>query len=94
MKKITDPNELDALANLASSGQKGYGVLKKIFKENIEELSSIMNIDSKGNMGLQALARQHAVEILLGIAENIFPDEKENISSLKKTGDKPISQWR
>ena len=97
MKKIIlDDNEIQALGNLAGSGVNGYGVMKKIFKSQIADLSSVMNIDPKGNVGLQTCARQLAYEMLCDVAEVIFPDEAGKIKAQKTpaTGDKPISQWR
>lgn len=97
MKKILlDENEIQALGNLSSSGMKGYEVMKKIFKSQINDLSSVMSIDPKGNVGLQTCARQLAYEMLADVAEVIFPDEMKKIQASKVpgTGDKPISPWR
>lgn len=97
MKKILlDENEIQALGNLSTSGTSGYGVMKKVFKSQINDLSSVMSIDPKGNVGLQTCARQLAYEMLCDVAEVIFPDEMKNIKASKVTGtgDKPISPWR
>lgn len=100
MKKITlDENEAADLANVAQSGAKGYGVMKKIFQSHMAELTSVMNIDPKGNIGLQTLARQHAYETISEMAEMFFPEDAEAIRGARKagaegTGDKKISQWR
>lgn len=97
MKKILlDENEIQALGNLSTSGTKGYEVMKKIFKSQINDLASVMNIDPKGNVGLQTCARQLAYEMLADVAEAIFPDEMKKIQASKVpgTGDKPISPWR
>lgn len=96
MKIILSPNEKADIENLSASGARGYEVLKKIFKTELNDLKSVMNIDPKANVGLQTCARQLAYEYLLDIAEIIFLDESEDIKAGKKsgTGDKPISQWR
>lgn len=75
MKRIElEQDEVDALENLVNSGSTGVAVLKKIIKLHIEELESVRNIDPKGNMGLQTLARQNALEIVEDIAKMMFPD--------------------
>ncbi len=97
MKKIIlDENEIQAIGNLATSGANGYAVMKKVFKSQINDLSSVMSIDPKGNVGLQTCARQLAYEMLCEVAETIFPDEAGKIkaSKLPAVGDKPISPWR
>lgn len=99
MKIILDENDSAAVANIASSGTKGYEVLKKIFQEQMTDLTSVMNIDPKGNVGLQTCARQLAFDIIADIAEAIFPTEADKIKAARVPGrvgdgDKPISQWR
>lgn len=98
MLKINlDENDSNALATLESTGAKGIEVQKKVFQYYMDDLSSVNNIDSKANMGLQALARQEAYKTLCEIAEIFFPSEASKIrASMPGTGDgkKPISKWR
>lgn len=97
MKINLDENDSGALANLEASGAKGVDVLKKVFQFYMEDLMSINNIDPKGNMGLQALARQEAYGTLCEIAEIVFPSQALKIrASMPGSGDgkKPISKWR
>lgn len=100
MKIILQEDETKALENLAGSGANGYDVMKKVFQLHIRDLHSIMNIDPKGNVGLQTISRQHAYETLLDIAEIIFPNDADDIKQARgtpkagDTGDKPMSKWR
>lgn len=91
--KLND-DESSALENFARSGQQAYPVLKKIFKHYIGDLESVRNIDSKGNMGLQALARQNALESLEEIEEQIFPDVAPARRKPEPGDRPPISQYR
>lgn len=92
MKKIDlTIDESKALENFASSGHQAYPVLKKMFKHYQEDLGSVKNIDNKGNMGLQALARQNALEIVEEIAEKIFVDSPP---VRREGGEKKIPQYR
>lgn len=100
MKKITlnETEEAD-VQNLATSGSKGYDVLKKIFQEQVRDLASVMNIDPKSNVGLQTCARQLAYQSLLEMAEVMFPNDADAIKAARDgkqapSGDKKISQWR
>lgn len=68
-------------------------VIEKVFKEGITDLKDINNVDPKGNMGLQTLARQEAVKILVEIAEMIFPDQ-EKLKTSAGPQEKKISKWR
>lgn len=92
MKIILEPNESSAIANFAASGHQAYPVLKKIFKYYQDELESVRNIDPKGNMGLQSLARQEALKILDDISNEIFPDISP--PRRKEEPGKKISQYR
>ncbi len=97
MKIQLDQNEVNALEQLAGSGMNAYGVLKKIFKHYISDLESVRNIDPKGNMGLQTLARQEALKTVEEIAELLFPDAAVARSRTQPpTGPqgKPLSQYR
>ena len=69
-------DDSDAIQHFQLSGQKAYSVFKKVFEHYKNDLGSVLNIDKKGNMGLQALARQEALVILNEIADIIFPDEE------------------
>lgn len=100
MKKINlDESESEALANLAASGVNGYDVMKKIIQFYMRDLASILNVDPKGNIGLQTLARQHSYETISEIAETLFPEDAQAIRGARnlagtETGDKKISPWR
>ena len=48
-------------------------VIEKILNESIADLKDITNIDPKGNMGLQTLARQEACKEVKAIKDLIFP---------------------
>jgi len=74
MKINLDENEQNALATFNNSGQNAIQVMKKIFTFYIEDLESVKNIDPKGNMGLQSLARQEALKIVEEMRDIIFPD--------------------
>jgi len=91
MKKINlDKNEEDALGALILQGGNSVAVLKKIFTLAIEDLKDITNVDSKGNMGLQTLARQLAVEKMIIVRDLIF-QEVQTKPFIEK--EKP-SQWK
>lgn len=72
MKIILEENEENVLASLQNSAMPGFKVVEKIFKLNMEDLESIENIDPKGNMGLQTLARQEALKTLKDIYQKVF----------------------
>lgn len=88
--------EVESLRNFATSGHQAYPVLKKIFKHYLDKLESVRTIDSKGNMGLQALAQQKALETVEGMAESIFREVQPRIPRGQKLDSegKPISQYR
>lgn len=91
MKIILQPDESKALENFAASGHQAYPVMKKIFKYYMDDLESVLNIDPKGNMGLQALARQEAYNTLADIEVEIFPDSSPPV---RREPGKKISQYR
>lgn len=78
MKIILPEEETNALETMIRSGANGVKVLDRIFKESIEDLKNIKNIDPKSNMGLQTLARQLACEIVEDIQKLIFSPGVEN----------------
>ena len=73
-------------------GGAGVEALKELLLAAEAELRDVGNIDPKGNMGLQALAAQKAVETLQEIRSHVFPDTVRGTE--KKTGEKAISQFR
>lgn len=90
MKIDLEQQELNALATLGTRGGADVEALKKVFRAAEAELRDVMNIDPKGNMGLQSLASQRAVEMLWEIGDVIFP-----AGSGKTTAErKKISPWR
>lgn len=84
------------LQNLASSGAKGYEVAKKIFNFYMNDLVNVLNIDAKGNVGLQTCARQEAYKILVEVSDLLFPGETvgPRSQSLPGTTGEKKSQWR
>lgn len=92
MKINLDENKSNAIAKLMAIGGAGVEALKSLLLSAEAELDSVRNIDPKGNMGLQALAAQRAMEILLEIRSHIFPDSVR----IEKSGsnEKKISEWR
>lgn len=92
MKINLDEGKSNAIARLIAVGGAGVDALKELLISAEAELDSVSNIDPKGNMGLQALAAQKAVEILLEVRSHIFPESVK----LKKVGteEKKISAWR
>lgn len=91
MKIQLDQEEENAIANIMKVSGPGASAIKKLFSLAEQDLSNIMNIDKKGNMGLQALAAQNSVENLRGIIEVFFPEIKGMEASVKG---KAISKWR
>lgn len=91
MKINLDQNESDALEQFEKSGANSVAVIRKIFEAGIDELKDVENIDPKGNMGLQSLARQEAVKIVRGLRDIIFPElaKKET-----KPGEPKKNPWR
>lgn len=90
MKIELDEQKQNALVALVTSGGAGVEALKDLFMAAELELRDVLRIDNKGNMGLQSLARQEAVEMLLQIKDVIFPGDTPRE---KGTGSK-ISPWR
>lgn len=95
MKRMNlDQNEINALEQFEASGMNAVAVIKKIFNFHIAELDSIKNIDPKGNMGLQSLANQNALEAVEGIRDTVF----QTVAQKKKVPiaepEKTKSQWR
>lgn len=73
-------------------GGAGVEALKELFRAAEAELRDVGNIDPKGNMGLQALAAQRAVENLLAVREHVFPESVKTEMVNGKEHRK--SQWR
>lgn len=91
MKINLDPEKSNAIAKLMGVGGAGVEALKELFIAAESELDSVRNIDPKGNMGLQALAAQKSVEVLLEIRSHIFPELR---GPERKPTEKTISQFR
>ena len=66
-------------------------VIKKIVKHYLKDLESILNVDPKGNMGLQTLARQEAYKYLIEIFDKIF---QEPVIPGRQKPKEALSQWR
>lgn len=90
MKIELDEQKSNALAGLVAAGGAGVEALKEIFTAAELELRDVLKIDKKGNMGLQSLARQEAVEMLLQIRDVVFPSDTPRA---KGEGSK-MSPWR
>jgi len=87
MKIDLDPIKTDAIAKLMNVGGAGVEALKELFDAAEAELRDVTNIDPKGNMGLQSLAAQRAVEVLQGIKSNVFPSQDgPRVENKPKTG--------
>jgi hypothetical protein len=75
MKKIQiDPAEQATLDSLLGSGAPGLALMRRIFDHYVDDLGDVRNIDPKGNVGLQTVARQEALNILEEIRGTIFTD--------------------
>ena len=73
MKTKLSNDKINALVSMGHDGGAGAKALKELFEEAVMELDSVSNIDKKGNMGLQALARQEAVAIIRDMYWLIWP---------------------
>jgi len=92
MKIDLDENKSNAIAKLMAVGGAGVEALKELFQAAEAELNSVKNIDPKGNMGLQALAAQRALEAVLEVRENVFPDSVR--TEMVNGQERKVSQWR
>lgn len=92
MKINLDPEKSNAIAKLMAVGGTGVEALKELLLSAEAELDSVSNIDPKGNMGLQALAAQKAVETLQEIRSHVFPETVRQVKGVRT--EKPISQFR
>lgn len=92
MKINLDQEKSNAIAKLMAVGGAGVEALKELLLAAEAELRDVGNIDPKGNMGLQALAAQKAVETLKEIRSHLFPDTIAKTE--KKPGERQISQFR
>ena len=91
MKKIElNENQTNALATLVANGGTGVEALKALFVAAELELRDVLSIDKKGNMGLQSLARQEAVEMLLQVRNLIFPGDTTRLRGEASE----VSPWR
>lgn len=92
MKINLDENKSNALGKLMAVGGAGVEALKELFQAAEAELRDVSNIDPKGNMGLQTLAAQKALEAVKEIRSHVFLDTSVRIEKKKNAGD--ISQFR
>lgn len=89
MKRINlDQGEETSLEQFVGSGANYVKVIEKIFTFYLEDLKNIQNIDPKGNMGLQTLARQEAFGNLEEIRNIIFP----GLAERKKLEERPTGK--
>ena len=92
MKLTLTEAQKNILERFVQSESQETKLIKNIIAFHLNELTDIMNIDDKGNMGLQAAARQQANNTLVGIFESIFPDIKEYSRTAESK--REISPWR
>lgn len=92
MKINLDQEKSNAIAKLMAVGGAGVEALKELLLSAEAELRDVGNIDPKGNMGLQALAAQKAVETLQEIRSHVFPETVNKATGVRV--EKPISQFR
>lgn len=92
MKIDLDQKKADTLAAMVKGGGAGVEALSDLFAAAESELRDVLKIDPKGNMGLQTLARQHAVDMLLEVRDVIFTGV---LPQDRPKDEKPaISKWR
>lgn len=89
MKIHLDESKSNAIAKLMGVGGAGVEALKELFQVAEAELRDVSNIDPKGNMGLQALAAQRAVEALREIGGHVFPELKTARTGKEKKEEQP-----
>lgn len=92
MKINLDENKSNAIEKLMGVGGAGVEALKELFQAAEAELRDVSNIDPKGNMGLQTLAAQKALETVVELKAHVFPE-----LVVREAGKKPeeqISQYR
>lgn len=95
MKKINLPDaHRQALLMWGQSGGSGVSAVKELFALSIEDLSDISNIDSKGNVGLQTIAAQKAVEYLREMYGIMFPIGAPKMKVVPDQGKEAGSQWK
>lgn len=91
MKKTIylDENKSNALAKMIAAGGAGTEALRELFTKAEAELRDVLNIDPKGNMGLQSLASQRAFETLQEIRKQVFPGQAVVQSGESKKEEQP-----
>lgn len=82
MKKINlNADDKQHLASLIGTNAPGIGVLKKILKHYTDELRDVRSIDPKKNVGLQTVAAQKALDVLIEFEDEVFNAAKPRIVS-------------
>lgn len=92
MKIDLDIEKQNAIAKLMAVGGAGVEALKELFQAAEAGLRDVGNIDPKGNMGLQALAAQRALESLQAVKEHVFPETAARTGV--RTEKAPVGQYR
>ena len=87
MKIDLGPDKENALQRLVAVGGAGVEALRELFALAEAELRDVMNINPQGNMGLQSLASQKAVEALTEVRDHIFPE-----LSAARRREKPVEE--
>lgn len=80
MKIELDEVKTNAIKAMVTAGGAGVEALRDLFTAAEAELRDVMNIDPKGNMGLQSLASQRAVETIRELFSHVFPDQRSSRS--------------
>ncbi len=93
MKIQLDENKSNAIEKLMGVGGAGVEALKELFERAEAELGDVRNIDPKGNMGLQTLAAQKAIETVDELKKHIFP-ESMDLNTGKKEKEEGSRQYR
>lgn len=85
-------NELNTLERFINSKSTELDLVKKILAYYSENMKDITNIDPKGNVGLQTVARQEAYGSFISMSSLFDKDIEEYIK--KPEVKKAISPWQ
>lgn len=67
------PSERAAVDDFFKQDREAARAIRKVIEFHADQLNSVMNIDDKGNMGLQALSRQYSLKFLQDVFSELFP---------------------
>jgi hypothetical protein len=91
MKIEFTAEQVDILERFAREKSTPALLIKEVLKAHLNDLINVMNVDKKGNVGLQTCARQEAAMTIQSILDNIFPDDE--LRSIVKPNEKK-NQYR